>query len=240
MESEILRVLGFTEGDMKVYFAILKSGKCGVNKIHEESNLGRRHIYDILNKLIKKGLISYTIEKGKKNYQCSDPNKIKEDLTQKQRELQKAKESFPEILNLYNSSKSEINAEVYRGKEGIKAIFDDMLNYKEAFFIGGGWYVVRELPYFWPHYNKKRLQKKIKWFNLLRNEFKNKKVSKSKLISVRVLPKEFSGVPSVIFIYGNKIVNVSWNENFAFMIENKGIAENHKKYFDYLWKQVKS
>ena len=53
------------------------------------------------------------------------------------------------------------------------------------------------------------------------------------------LPKAFSGNPMVIFIYGNKVANVLWGEEpYAYVIENKQIAENYKKYHKYLWENV--
>ena len=38
----------------------------------------RRAIYDILNKLIEKGFVTYTVEKGIRSYQLTSPNNLKE------------------------------------------------------------------------------------------------------------------------------------------------------------------
>ena len=59
------------------------------------------------------------------------------------------------------------------------------------------------------------------------------------MISVKYLPEEMSGNPTVIFIYGNKVANVLWgDEYFAFVIESKELAENYRKYHKYLWDNV--
>ncbi len=71
MELEYLRKIGLSEGEVKVYSAVLNIGTSNLNKIHEKTGIERRNIYDILNKLIEKGLISYTIEKGKKHFQIT-------------------------------------------------------------------------------------------------------------------------------------------------------------------------
>jgi len=53
------------------------------------------------------------------------------------------------------------------------------------------------------------------------------------------LPEELIS-PHVIFIYGDKIANVLWSENpFAFVIQNKEIADSYKKYFNFIWKIAK-
>jgi hypothetical protein len=56
---------------------------------------------------------------------------------------------------------------------------------------------------------------------------------------IRFLPEEFSGNPSVVCIYGNKVVNFMFGaELFAFVIESSEIAENHRRYHKYLWDKV--
>lgn len=234
-----LETLGLSQGEISVYSAVLNIGSSTINKIHEATGFERRAIYDILNKLIEKGLISYTLEKGKRTYQCTNPNKLMSETNKKIDALKEFEKEIPDIRKLYESSKPKIRSEIYRGIEGLKAIFEDMLNYKENYFIGGGWYIVQELPFFWPHYNKKRIELGVKWFNLVRQEFQKKGVPKEKLIFVKYLPKELSGYPAVIFIYGDKIVNVLWDKEFyGFMTECKEIAENYKKYHKYLWDNV--
>ena len=56
---------------------------------------------------------------------------------------------------------------------------------------------------------------------------------------IRFLPKEFSGNPAVIGIYGDKVVNIQYGqEPFAFVIESKELAENYRRYHTYLWENV--
>ncbi len=59
------------------------------------------------------------------------------------------------------------------------------------------------------------------------------------LEDIKFLPKEFSGNPTVIGIYGNKVTNfIFGDEFFAFVIESKELAENYKRYHKYLWDKV--
>jgi len=234
--EEALKTIGLTEGEIKVYSAILDLGIATLNKIHEKTGLERRTIYDVINKLIERGLISYTEENKRKTYQCSHPNKILNEIRNKENELIKLKKQIPEFINKFKSSKPEIRAEVLRGKEGIKAIFEDLLNYKENYFIGGGAYISKKLPFYWENYNKRRTKLKVKWINLVRADVHKDEVIKGEFIKTKTLPKDFSGAPSVIFIYGNKVANVLWGEEFfAFVIESREIAENYKRYHKYLW-----
>ena len=130
----------------------------------------------------------------------------------------------------------EIESEIYRGLEGIKTILKECLNYKEVLFIGATGDVENRLPYFWPHYNKKRIRLKCKWKLLLVHEAKDKPITKSKYYEYKVLPKILSGL-NVIYIYGDYVANVLWLEKpLAFVIKHKTLSNNYKTYFNYLWK----
>jgi len=54
MNLEILRKIGLSEGEIKVYNALLEIGVTSINNIHKKVGVDRRNIYDILNKLIEK------------------------------------------------------------------------------------------------------------------------------------------------------------------------------------------
>ncbi|MDP2750885.1 MAG: helix-turn-helix domain-containing protein [Nanoarchaeota archaeon] len=237
MELQELSILGLTKGEIKVYSAILHIGSSSINNIHEKTGMERRAIYDIINKLIEKGLISYTVEQGKRTYQCAPTNKLKEEIKHKKEELDRFEKIIPEIESIYKSSKPKISIEIFRGKEGIKTVFEDMLNYKDNYFIGGRWYVAKEMPAYWIHYDKRRIKAGVKWHNLVLHDAPE--APTKKMISIKELPKDFSGSPTIIWIYGNKVVHVIWSPEFiAFVMESKDIAENYKKYFNYLWKNV--
>ena len=132
-----------------------------------------------------------------------------------------------------------INAEIFRGKEGIKAVWEDTLNYKETYWIGSGRYVPKNLPHFFVHWNMRRIARHVHWFNLLRDEMRSEVKKQMKYEHIKFLPKAFSGNPIVIGIYGNKVVHFLYGkEYFAFVIESRELAENYRDYHNYLWKNV--
>lgn len=242
MYLEKLRKLGISEGEIKVYDSILNLGRCSINEIHEKVRIERRNIYDILNKLIERGLITYVYENKRRFFQISHPNKIFSYIDEKKNHLEDIKKDLegelPSMIEKFNSKRVDINSEIFRGAEGIKAVWVDMLNSKEIYWIGSGRYVPKKFPLFFSNWNKKRIKMKIKMFNLLRNEMREQ-IKVFSFEEVRFLPKEFSGNPTVICIYGNKIANLIYgDELFAFVIENKELAENYKGYHNYLWKNV--
>ncbi len=244
---ELWKKIGFSPGEGKVYESILRSEIPTLQTIHENTGIERRNVYDIINKLISKGLVSYTIENKKKIYRITHPNKILNYLTDQQTEIEETKKEvqneLPKLLNIYEGNKEEIKVQIYRGKEGMKAMYEEMLNYKDNYFIGANWGVKRYLGNFWDKWNARRIEKKVTWHDILLSEPLDKSLtpnSKTKLkyYEYKLLPPEFNS-PHFIVVFGNKVANCIWSDNpFAFVMESEGVAKNYMDYFNFLWKRL--
>lgn len=243
MELEILKKLGLSEGELKIYNALLDLGSSPVNRIHEKTGIERRNIYDILNKLIERGLVTYITENKKRFFQIAHPKNIIGYIEQKEYDLEtiksKLQKEIPSLIKKFEFTKPSISAEVYRGVGGVKAVWEDMLNYKEIHWIGSGRYIPKWYPNFFAGWDKRRVKLKIRMLNIMRYELRKEIKEPYKYEDIKYLPKEFSGNPTVIGIYGNKIVNfVFVKDFFAFVIESKELAENYRLYHNYLWNNV--
>src|SRR3989344_4598576 len=235
MNTSVLKKIGLTDTEIKIYIELLSLGATSAGKIVEQTGIYRKNLYDALNKLIEKGLATYVVENKIKIFQAKKPDNLLRYLDEKKEELE---ELLPELNAKANLQTPEIESEIYRGTEGIKTILKECLNHKEVLFIGATGDVETKLPYFWPHYNKEREQRKVLWKLPLVHEAKNKHITKSKYYQYKVLPKILSG-PNVIYIYGNTIANVLWLEKpIAFVITHKALADNYRKYFEYLWGSI--
>ena len=246
MNLIILRKLGLSDGEIKVYNALLDIGVSSINNIHEKVGVDRRNIYDILNKLIERGLVSYIEENNKRVFKITNPEKILSYIEEKKSNLNDIKDEvtkvIPEIQSIYQSKKNDIFAEIFKGPEGVKAVWDDMLNYDAVYWIGSGMYVPDRFPAYWNDWNKRRLRRKVKSYHLFRYDKKQEYLDfpvKNMCTGARFLPPEFSGNPTVTAIYGNKVAQLLFGEYLnVFVIESKELAENYKKYHKYLWDKV--
>jgi len=243
MKIDILRKVGLSNGEIKIYSALVDLGMSPINIIHEKTGVERRNIYDILNKLIERGFVSYITENKKRLFQISHPNKIIGYIEEKKHSLDKTQEEvekeIPSLIEKFNFKKQKINAETFRGEDGVKAVWEDMLNYKVNYWIGSGRYVPKHLNYFFDNWNMRRIKLKVQWFNILKHELKKEIKKPFMFEQTRFLPKEFSGNPTVMAIFGNKTANFLLGEDyFAFVVESKELAENYKAYHKYLWDNV--
>ena len=131
----------------------------------------------------------------------------------------------------------------YEGEAGVHAVFDDMLNYHDVYFIGGNDGIKKYFPQDWEEHNKERVKRKVVWHDLIdaklmSNLFPGKKREQVLYYEYKILPLELSS-PHVIAFYGDKIANIIWRENtMVTIIEDKEIREGYQKYFEYLWKNL--
>ncbi len=239
MNKALFRDVGFTETETKVYLTLLSLGVGSVGKIAEETGLYRKNVSDALRRLAEKGVITSVIENKKYIYQVKDPKNLlrffekKKHILEEKQKLLKAE--LPILSETFRSLTPAFEAEIYRGTEGIKTILHDCLNYKEVLFLGATGDVATRLPYFWPHYNKKREKLKCVWRLLLVHEARKKQITQSKYYYYKILPKILSS-PAVTYVYGDHVAHVLWLEKpVAFVMTHKVLAATYRNYFHFLW-----
>src|SRR3989338_6658768 len=98
MDISSLREAGLTEGEIKVYLALLEIGLSTSGPIIEKSGIARSIIYQILEKLMHKGLVSQITKEKTHYYQASDPQKIIEYIEEKKQLLDLHKGEIQKLL----------------------------------------------------------------------------------------------------------------------------------------------
>ena len=194
----------------------------------------RSRVYDSLEKLQEYGLVSHVVKDFKKYFQAVSPEKLFSFLDEKKQALKKA---LPKLKELKGMKKEEINASIYKGKEGLKTIHSEMLKENsDIYVIGGKSLIFSELEYFMPNFEKERIKKKIKWKILWDTEKSKEQFIKKKLVEGKILPKGFDS-KGVVNICGNRVAIVLWKEKYptGFMIENKDIADSFRKWFTLMY-----
>lgn len=75
MEISNLKSIGLTENEIKIYLLLLKSGSITAYEISQKTGIYRAHVYDKLEQLIKKGLVTH-VYKGAKKYVSIQPSAV--------------------------------------------------------------------------------------------------------------------------------------------------------------------
>ncbi len=239
VEKEILKKIGLTDNETKVYLALLELGESLASKIGEKVNINRTHVYDIIESLIEKGLISYVVKNNKKYFNAAHPKRLIDYLHEKEIQLREQEENLrkivPELLSLRKPKKEVEKVEIYKGKEGIKTVYNDILRTtKEYYVLGATGQIADHLRYYFPGHEKERIKKRIKLKLLFNKHLKGKVITKRKFAEIRYLPGKYTS-PIPTTIYNNKVIILVWTTPSAIVIENKEIAQTYKSYFNLLW-----
>lgn len=241
METASLTQFGLSEKEAKVYLACLELDDSVASEIALKSNLPRTLVYDILERLIDLGLISYSIRDNKKFFRASDPEELLRILHEKEEAVTKALPELKKLQKMKGIKRPKVD--VYEGKEGMKTVMDDILrsDVKEFLAYGSSKSSIPIIPAFMEEWHRRRSKQKV----FMRVIYNNSKEARERVKAYqhtfshseyRFMPFKANS-PTATLIYAHKVVLQSWTkEPFAVMIEDEEMAENQRRYFRELWK----
>jgi len=185
--------------------------------------------------LIQKGLLGYIKENNRKLFQAVNPERLLEIIKEKESILA----PFVQALEQrYSSTKEKEETNFYKGKEGLKTIFEDQLSSKEILILGASPLAYETLQFYFKWYDKTRKQKHIK-ARIIATD-KKLKQSQIPLAEIKYLPEKYAN-PVAVNIYNDKTAIILWaREPIAILIKNKEITSAYKTYFELMWKISKS
>lgn len=233
MDAKELTQLGLTEAEAIIYSSVLKIGICTVKEIAKDAGFHRTNIYDVLEQLKEKGLITYFKEGKVTKYQVIDPNNLYAYLNEKKDLLDKI---FPDIQKLHSQKSEQIQVEIYKGSEGMKSAWRDILKEsKPVYGFGVKGQLRDKLPVFAQQWTRDFNAKKMRYYAI----YTEKNPPAIKRSEIRYVSPELSG-PVATMIYGDKININIWEPNLvAVVIKSELVAHMYKKHFDLLWKIAK-
>ena len=233
MDESLLRNLGLTSSEIKVYLCLLELNSASASEISEKTGIYRKNVYDSLQRLLKKGLISFAKIETKKIFNATDPQRLLDFLELRKKEIQSV---LPELKKIYKLPPVVDNVAIFKGKDGIRSVFEDIIktnvNYDK---LGTGEKFKKLLPYYYIQYQKKKELNKIRCRAIYSENERGKSFVKEFIGEVRFLPKDFIN-PATTIIYGDKVAIIAWKENpTGILIHSQEVAESYKYYFDSLW-----
>ena len=247
MIETTLREIGLTEGEIKVYTALLDIGTTTTGKLIKTSKISASKVYQILERLSQKGLVIHVIKQKTKYFQATDPQRLLDYLEEKDKVLRAQKQNIEKILPTLmqkQQQNTEHEAEMYKGIGGVKnmlySIVDDLQKGDEYCVLGAGYgfesdeHIVVMLK----EYHEHRAQKGIKAKLLFNFEaFPLAQNMRLRLCDLRVMPQDMS-TNTQIMIFKNKIFIILWKKDpLGFIIKDRELRDSFKKYFDVLWER---
>ena len=102
-----LREIGLTEGEIKVYGALLELGECTKTSLAKISKISPSNIYDVTNRLFEKGLISRVEKDGILHFSPANPSRIINFLENKKKDIDKEKDYYKVVIKSNNEEDFE-------------------------------------------------------------------------------------------------------------------------------------
>lgn len=248
MLQQTLKSIGLTEGEIKIYLALLELGSSSISKIIQKSKVSGSKTYEVLDRLAHKGLVSNTVKNNVKYFEASSPERILDYLEEKQDQIEGEKEEIrqiiPELIMKQKHAK-KAEAKIFSGWEGMKTANEDIINTLKK---GEEWLSmgITSQPEEWEIYftnkQKERAKKGIILKQIINKKYaelyKNRKNFPHTFF--KFLPKEFE-MPTSTEIYADKVsFFILLKESpMVILIENKEIADSFRKYFSHMWKTAR-
>lgn len=244
MDTKTLENIGLTKNESKVYLSLLKEGTSKSGGILKQSGLNSGKIYEILDSLKKKGLISESLINNVKHFTAAPPSQILEYLHKQKEELEKdeeeIKKEIPLLEKLRQTKSKEIKAVVYMGLRGIKTAADEALDGmekgQEILAMGVTEKKNEKFNEFWRQWTLRRIQRKIQAKHIFSEKGNYaEEFRKIRHTEVRVL----NGLtPVTIDIFGkDKVLILNYDEPVSCtMIYDKNTATSFINFFYQLWK----
>jgi len=234
MNQSLLEQAGITALEAKIYLCLLEKGSIRAGEISRHAGIHRRSVYDAIERLIQKGLVSYIKINNRRYYEAADPQRLIELLRQKEDNI---KQIMPELQLLRKFSEDKKEVLFFRGKQAIKTVFDDQIKTGKEILIFGDAVNVNEIvKYYFPRFDKQRVEKNIKVRMLFdQTARKQKYLKKIPLAEVRFV-KKGNKAPVSTNIYADKVSVIIWEQNpKAILIKEASLAKSFKSYFEFIW-----
>ena len=88
MNQKIIEELGLTKNESKIYMALLRLGSAHAGEITEKTGIHRRNVYDSIERLMRKGLVSHVVVDNKKLFNPANPERFLEIIDEEKENLE--------------------------------------------------------------------------------------------------------------------------------------------------------
>lgn len=242
MYTELLRTVGLSLNEAKIYEALLQSGDSSVQEIALKASVHRRNTYDSLAKLMEKGLAMETFAQGEKRFTAAHPRQIVTLLKEKETRIT---EALPQMEATFESRQEDEEALMYKGVEGVKNYLRDILKTKETvYFIGAkAFWLDPRLQHFLPHFQRERKKLGIKFKHIFDHNVKEEKPGILPLVegTYKFLPKNYAS-QTAVDIFGPYVVTFIGvrpgelpKEPVLFVLKNRTLADGYRTFFQFMW-----
>ena len=234
--EKVLKNLGFSKNEAKVYLAALTTGLASAQDIAKQAGLQRTTTYSVLNVLVQKGVVGKSKVRGKSRFLAESPQKLVALAQEVQSDLDRA---LPELEAIHNRQEKKPKVLFYEGKEAIQNVYDDTLREQpkeilewntDAYFTD----FPKDHDYIDTRvklgiHAKRIAGKGSKW------DTEHKRYDPNELSETAIVPKDMFWPDIEVNIYNNKVAFMNYEEKNSVIIESQVIADAMRQVYELSW-----
>tara|TARA_Y100000310_G_C20699789_1_gene828635 strand:- start:3922 stop:4641 length:720 start_codon:yes stop_codon:yes gene_type:complete len=239
MYEEQLAELGLTENEVKIYLALLIGGVMNPSDISKKLGLHRGYVYDALERMQEKGVVSSILQDNKRQFQATSPENLVELLKLR---LESFMEIVPKLSALVATQKEDTNVSLHKGKGAYRVLLKDIIatlkKNDEVLLVGVDEQVLLEevepiyLEQYFSTIKKKNIREKV----IMKEGKKDLSIPN---VKHKFLDEKYIGNTEQI-IYGEKVaIFILGTPYYLIIIDNREVADTYRKQFELLWKIAK-
>ena len=229
---DVLQRIGLTETEALIYVQLVKKGAMTAIEIAKEMKTHRRTIYDNLNILMNKGLVTFFTFKSIRYFKANNPV-IPKNIEEEK--LKGLKLILPHLQSYYANQKKNPTVEIMKGTDATRNLLFEMHNtHEEILWMGGGFRLLDALDS-----PRERIIQAFGKLHLKIIQPKPKNDLFKKYFShctIKFLDKKYA-TGSVFFTFRDLVlIGTLVNDDFFIIkIQSKDLAKTYQNYFEIIW-----
>jgi|GEM_PF-1027481 len=239
----LLEKLGLSDKESRVYFAMLELGQTTALNIARVSEIKRTSVYDTIERLQKRGLVTEQHVGLKRKFVAESPRVLQSLLHEQQQELE---EALPGLVEMHRYPSTEGSVKIYEGAEGLKNALSLMLKDLQP---GDPYYVIANIEgilelikKFFYEFAKKRDKYPILLKTLLQDQKGKSPLTKEYIAWAQgtreeimtFMPEQSFSANIVVTPYRVMMPHIKPFTG-AIVIENPQAVDTHQQLFRMLW-----
>ena len=250
METErVLEEIGLTKNEIKIYLVLLKLGQTTSWNIIKDTGIHTSKVYDGLQRLADKGLVSHVIISNTKHFNAADPERLLDFLDDKKRNLENQEKEIKKIIPTLKAenagNQQETKAEVFKGWKGMETVYKmlrEKLKKNDINYVIGAnkGENTEQVKTFFNKHLKGLSEKGIKQKIIYNEEARGNIEEQTKHPNLFEVKYIQNTTPAEINIWSDRVMTIILTENpTVILITDKKVADSYRVYFEILWKSAK-
>lgn len=232
--NELLRQLGFSGNEAKIYETLCKYKELTGQELAKKSGIDRSVTYNVLSNLAEKGVVGAIIKGNKRAFSITEPENLLREIKMKE---DIAKEVIKEVKEKRQINNAETKVKIYNGVAASRKFYSLITEEKNTIFrtFGGDGSMLKRIGPYLEHFRKNIKGREVKMRLLAGKNYENLDLFLG-VPFTEVIQTKSKKHSSSCSILGDHIVFHHYTNNpEIIMINNPEIANMMRDIFDTTW-----